>query len=457
MKLEVQHNIPETPGNKQVVLFANYFTQGDFINLRKMLADDAYILLYNKEKIDGADSVIEYFKDWQSRIGDIFECEVKWSAQFSRAVVYFSSEKYKQAYILYFKEFNICRILLAPRSFSQIGFSIDENPYSVGFIKANAPKQIAPLINHYFCPICGRKSENLDWREGVIFKDGPGWGKQTGLIVLASVCPECNVVCEVSPDKNVKKVLSMTREQQQKADARMTPEELSQYVGNTMGNKKPLFVIPLDSQTNELAQIGTAFHSLLARAVKNGSVKDVLKFLDKLSFKNKFPFEDTEVKLHVASGECHSIGDESYFYIGDNNRDDILYKHLVVEPSIDAAWQVYLLFTSSTVMPVFWHGGYIVRDYIFDESSINDIEAGFDGDKPLECFDLRGLSKSNQLLPEVIMSPDGRTADVYCTYWNDWKGLVRDHVQISFLKNGRVKLTQIEPLILFEYDCGILF
>lgn len=238
----------------------------------------------------------------------------------------------------------------------------------------------------------------------------------------------------------------------------MTAEELSHYVGNTMGNKKPLFVTPLDSRTNELSKIGLSFHSVLNNAVKNHSVKEVFRFLDKLSFNNSLPYKDSDIKLHVASNDVNSMGDEFYCYIVDeSNIDNKLHKRLKADPSAAAAWQIHLLFPSSTVMPVFWYGGYIVRDYIFDEATINNIEAGFDGEKPLEGFDLRGLSKANLLLQEVLMSTDGRTADVYCTYWNDWKGLVRDHIHILFLKNGKVKLTQIEPLILFEYDCGILF
>lgn len=441
-----------------MVKFAKYFTQGDFTNLRKILANNVFIILYNKGRIEGVDSVIDYFKDWLSRVGDTFACEVRWSAQFSQPEIYFNSDKINQAYIIEIQDSKIRRILLTPRSFSKIGFSIDEVPYNVGFIEANAPKEIEPIENHYFCPNCGKNSEQLEWRTGIIFKDGPGWGKKTGLMINASMCRECNTVCEVSPDRTVKYVLSMTLEQQRKADAGMTAEELSHYVGNTMGNKKPLFVTTLDSRSNELSKIGMSFHSVLNNAVKNHSVKEVFRFLDKLSFNNNLPHKDSEIKLHVASDECDSMGDESYFYIGDEtNIDKELHKRLKADPSAEAAWQIYLLFTSSTVMPVFWHGGYIVRDYIFDEASINNMEAGFNGEKPLESFDLRGLSKANLLLPEVIMSADGRTANVFCTYWNDWRGLVRDHVQISFLKNGKVKLSQIEPLILFEYDCGILF
>ena len=75
----------------------------------------------------------------------------------------------------------------------------------------------------------------------------------------------------------------------------------------------------------------------------------------------------------------------------------------------------------------------------------------------MECLDLRGLSVANLLLPKVVLSSDGQCADVYCTYWNDWAGLVRDHLQILFQEDGKVEINQSESLVLFEYDCGILF
>ena len=236
MRLTVQHNIPTSNLKRDVVKFAKYFTQGDFTNLRKILANNVFIILYNKGRIEGVDSVIDYFKDWLSRVGDTFACEVRWSAQFSQPEIYLNSDKINQAYIIEIQDSKIRRILLTPRSFSKIGFSIDEIPYNVGFIEANAPKEIEPIANHYFCPICGKNSEQLEWRTGIIFKDGPGWGKKTGLMINASICRECNTVCEVSPDRSVKHILSMTLEQQRKADEGMTAEELSHYVGNTMGN-----------------------------------------------------------------------------------------------------------------------------------------------------------------------------------------------------------------------------
>ena len=174
MKLTIQHNMPVSSSRYIVISFAQLFSNADFSELRKLLSDDVYIVIYNRGYINGMDAVLEYFKDWQLRVGDMFECEVRWSAQFSQPEIYFTSDKINQAYIIEIQDSKIRRILLTPRSFSKIGFSIDEVPYNVVFIEANAPKEIEPIANHYFCPNCGRNSEQLEWRTGIIFKDGPG-------------------------------------------------------------------------------------------------------------------------------------------------------------------------------------------------------------------------------------------------------------------------------------------
>ena len=445
MKLVIQSNIPDTASKEITISFAKLFVNAEYSELRKILSDDVYIIIYNRESKYGVEAVLEYFKDWQSRVGDTFECEVRWSAQFSRPEIYFISDECKQAYILSIDNSKITKILLTPRSFSVVGFSIDEVPYNVGFVKANAPKEIEPLPNHYFCPVCGKDSEHLNWSEGVIFKDGPDWGRKTGFIVNVSICPDCNIVCEAHPNRDFRKCIYMTREQQEKINSRMSDEERSKYVCDSMGNMRPLFKSTLKPRSNELSEFGRKFHKLLKKIVIDNTPELVFSMLDKLSIsKNK-------LRLHVATNQTHDIGDESYFYIGNNeNRGFEIYKHLKAEPSIGAAWQIYLLHHARTVMPTFWHGGYIVRDYIFDEASLNDYI-------PLECYDISGLSRENVLLPEVILSADRRTADVYCTYWNDWKGLMRDHLKITFLRNGRIKLTKIDPLCLFKYKCDILF
>ena len=445
MKLSIQHNIPDSIAKDITISFAKLFAKADYAGLRNLLSNDVYIVIYNRECKHGINSVLDYFEDWQKRTGDMFECEVRWSAQFSQPELYFTSEKFKQAYILGIENSKIARILLTPRSFSSIGFSIDDVPYNIGFIETNAPKKTEPLFNHYFCPICGKNSEQLDWRTGFIFKNNHEWGKKTGMSVNASICPDCNIVCEVSVNRTEKFCLTMTRDQQEKANVKMTEEQRAEYVDNSMGNKRPLFKNIHKPQTNELSKFGQKFHALLNQIITDNTPELVFSMLDKLSL------TCGNLKLHVATSDTHDIGDESYFYIGDDeNRDYKIYKHLKAAPSIEAAWQIYLLRYASTVMPVFWHGGYNVRNYVFDEASLNDY-------MPLECYDMSGLSRANLLLPEITLTPDGRTANVFCTYWNDWKGLVRDHLQIAFLKNGKIKLTEIEPLCLFEYNCGICF
>lgn len=446
MQLTIAPNIPESETSDITISFAKLFADADFEGLREILSDDAYIVLFNRETKSGRDAVVEYFKDWQGRVGDDFKCEVRWSAQYARPEIYFISEKIKQAYILGIEEDKIVRILLIPCSFSAVGFSIDETPYNIGFIEANLPKEVEALKHHAFCPICGRASETLSWRNGVIFKQRRDFDKKHGLFVNASICPNCNIVCELSTDRTATHVLTMTRDQQAKADKMMTEEEKSQYVDNTLGNRKPLYRAMIKHRTNELAQFGQSFHKLIDEIVKIDSVEKILTRLDKLSFNGP------TLHLHVASGNTHSVGDNSYFYIETKkgSQDRLVFRHITASPSIAAAWQIYLLHNASSAMPVFWHGAYLLRDYIFDEAILNDY-------RPLECHDISGFSRENLLLPKVVFSSDRETANVYCTYWNDWKGLIRECLQITFLPNGKIELTEGESICLFEYNCGILF
>ncbi len=163
---------------------------------------DIYLVIYNRGVQNGIDSVLNYLRSGRTALEICLNVKSGGSAQFSQPEIYFTSERFKQAYILGIENSKIARILLTPQSFSKVGFSIDEVPYNTGFIDANAPKERTSLANHYFCPICGKNSEYLEWRNGIIFKDGPEWGKKTGLMVNASVCQDCHVVCEVSPNRD---------------------------------------------------------------------------------------------------------------------------------------------------------------------------------------------------------------------------------------------------------------
>ena len=144
-------------------------------------------------------------------------------------------------------------------------------------------------------------------------------------------------------------------------------------------------------------------------------------------------------------------GDTTYFYIdrGKNEKDKKFINYIQTQPSRESAWQIYLLYRSETMMPVFWHGAYKSRLYIFDEADLNGIN-------PLKCYDVSILSDSNLLLPDVKMSYNQETADVFCTFWNSWDGLVREHIRITFNPDKTVGIEELEPLILFNYKSNIL-
>ena len=66
----------------------------------------------------------------------------------------------------------------------------------------------------------------------------------------------------------------------------------------------------------------------------------------------------------------------------------------------------------------------------------------------------------NSILPSVTFQKDedgSAIADVYCCYWNEWKGLVREHIQITFDCDYVISFNKIKEQVLYKYDCGILF
>lgn len=108
------------------------------------------------------------------------------------------------------------------------------------------------------------------------------------------------------------------------------------------------------------------------------------------------------------------------------------------------------MLTAPTIMPVFWHGGYIRRTFIFEVEDLEKIKA-------IEDYDFTTLAMDDILLPIVNLSPDRKFADVYCTYWNDWEGLIREHVRVFFNEDGSAEVSPADKFEYYKYDCGICF
>lgn len=211
---------------------------------------------------------------------------------------------------------------------------------------------------------------------------------------------------------------------------------------------------------NIYSEKGEAYHKILTESVvKTDSIKDKSEVFGRLSFlKMK---DGYHLGLRLADMNTTNIGDESNFFVYDESdkEDTDILRYIEVVPSAMAAWQVYLLMTSPTVMPVFWHGGYIRRKFIFQKSDLDTIKA-------LDYLDTSCLTDIVQILPHIHFTPVEKSengiggyyqADVYCCYWNDWKGLVREHARILMNNIDVISYSIEDDDVLYEYDCKIMF
>lgn len=206
--------------------------------------------------------------------------------------------------------------------------------------------------------------------------------------------------------------------------------------------------------SNIYSDKGIEFHHVLASSVvKTVDVKHKAEVFYRL---NSLKLEDGyKLGLRLANSNTDDIGDESNFYVYGNGitEDKDILKYLRVKPTAMSAWQVYLLMTSKTVMPVFWHGGYIVRSFIFKSEDLKGI-------KPLKFLDFSNLIHENRILPSIeikAIDADKYIADIHCCYWNDWKGLVREHTRVVFDSDRVSSFEQVGEFVYYKYDCGILF
>ena len=206
---------------------------------------------------------------------------------------------------------------------------------------------------------------------------------------------------------------------------------------------------------NIYSEKGKSYHKILTESVVQTDIlkdkQEVFSQLNSIGMKQGY-----HLGLRLADMNTSAIGDESNFFAYDEygKEDTDIIKYIKVNPSAMAAWQIYLLKTSPTMMPVFWHGGYIRRKFIFQEADVNSIDV-------FKYLDTSGLVGDKGLLPHVSFMTTGENeehiADVYCCYWNEWKGLVREHAQITMRAGEISKYEIVSNDVLYEYDCGIRY
>lgn len=210
---------------------------------------------------------------------------------------------------------------------------------------------------------------------------------------------------------------------------------------------------------NALSEMGRNYHCWLSAHVE-GYIEenpyDLLSELNKLSLDESQLYSLTPTKPHHV-GTIHpkagGMGDHTRFrlYWESETNEEALLRYIRAEMSEQGAWQLYLLKTTPCVMPTYWHGEYMKRKFILEDYDIYGIDV-------LSDYNLTDLIVCPILWPSVSLehqTEDSVVAHVFCCYWNDRKGLIREHVKMT-LKNGRVeKYENQDDLVIYKYHCGI--
>lgn len=210
---------------------------------------------------------------------------------------------------------------------------------------------------------------------------------------------------------------------------------------------------------NPYEQKGIDFLNKIDYLVKRKDLKtkdSLFKVLDHIVLR-----KDCHLQLKVANQI--GMGDESYFYSYFGNEDPFkgdlhyscientpteMFHQLIVEPSEMGAWQAYLLFISPTLLPLYWHGGYIRREYFFDRENF---------ECPIPMWDEKPINLALEKIPQPSVKMEDDKAIVSCPYWNHWEGLVLESMPIIFKADGSISFRRARHKVLYKYYCGICF
>lgn len=210
---------------------------------------------------------------------------------------------------------------------------------------------------------------------------------------------------------------------------------------------------------NPYEQNGIDFLNKINYLVKRRDLKtkdSLFKVLDHIALR-----KDCHLQLKVANQT--GMGDESYFYTyygeddsfngdlhysGIENTPTEIFNQLIVEPSEMGAWQAYLLFISPTLLPLYWHGGYIRREYFFDRDNFKC---------PQPMWDEKPINLTLEKIPQPYVDMEDNKATVSCPYWNQWEGLVLESIPIVFKADGSISFRRAKHKVLYKYYCGICY
>ena len=226
-------------------------------------------------------------------------------------------------------------------------------------------------------------------------------------------------------------------------------------IGNKIAITKDFHV---SDSTNEYGQLGKRFYNYLSTLKSETS--SLANYNDNISLILYKLRLDGELHIHFAKQEGY--GDFSWFYFKEDENTAIsysyvasnsLFKRIKTECSPMSVWQIYLLYSSKTVLPMFWHAHYIKRNYIFSKADFKNVK---NVNLILKNKDFSDIIEESDILPKVELY--GNVAKVTCCYWNNWKGLLKETITIKFRPDSSFDIAEyVETEILFAYDCQVRY
>jgi hypothetical protein len=417
---------------------ASDIVSGQVSKIIPLCSDDCRLVVYDKDVYSPMASVVAYWNNWLKRVVDehvSISLTVKWCLYYFRPAVYVDIYGYRSMIILFRLDDEsglIKEITFAPNPLQKYQVFPDRDFNNATYSKRYMLSKIIDnnvLRKAYrlSCPVCGEGSLLLDWHRYCL-----DFGLH-GVVGEVSMCPHCNRVVEMVP------TISMRYEEPQKPshDAELPVVDTPEHA----------------AAPNVYSIIGQQIHQWITECVlqadstqDNGKLFDVAKSLK--------PLSDRHIGLHVASCDTADTENESFLYFySDSNKaewDKEICRNLKVDNTAMGAWQLYLFMTAQAIMPVSGTGGYIRRTFIFDVRDLLAIQ-------PIQFYDLSILASDGMLMPTVELSDDQAKVDIYCCYWNDWRGLVREHAQVTFNADGTAFCEALSEFVLYPYDCGIRF
>lgn len=167
-------------------------------------------------------------------------------------------------------------------------------------------------------------------------------------------------------------------------------------------------------------------------------------------------------RLLVQQPNCQGIGGVSHLVIELPERkvEEKIWSHISVEKSALGAMQVFFLDRLWHYLPLWWHAKYDRRYYVYTKEDLQSIckevfseesvaaTSSFGRRKRVDVFELVKLDVSSSMAEK-----EGKFY-VSCCFWSNFKGLVREFVEIDLENCG---VFDIKQETLYKYHCGILY